>query len=203
MLSFAFVKHVGENAPGGERITELPMFLLAIGLFGSFLGLVGAAVTTGLARLHHGRAPQSAADPREMPTLSRRMLLAAAGLALGVAVLVSAGVVPTLIVTAQNRAVMAFAANAILNVLIAIVLLAAVRVRRSGIGSVLGIITGLLALLLGAALLDAASVYGRHGLSLETAACALASAGDLVAGSMCLLAARGRRSIRPTISPTM
>ena len=41
--------HMGETGGSGERITEVPVFLMAIALMGSLLGLIGAA--GGAARL--------------------------------------------------------------------------------------------------------------------------------------------------------
>jgi hypothetical protein len=132
------------------------------------------------------------------------MLLAAAGFALAVALVVSAAVIPALNVGAmRNRAVIAFTANAVLNVMIAIVLLAAVPVRTRRIANAMAVMAGLLAMLLGTALLDAASAFAGDGPGLEMAACAVAAAGDLGAGATCLLAARGRRIVCPTISSTI
>ena len=109
--------HLGETGGSSERISELPVFLIAIGLVGSLLGLIGAAGATGLSHLldrWHKRAatPLSPFSDRRVAgdggaavktrlggaggIIPRRLLLVAGGLVLGAAVIVLFGVIPAL-----------------------------------------------------------------------------------------------------------
>jgi hypothetical protein len=89
------------------------------------------------------------------------------------------------------RAIPAFAVNAILNVLIGIAMLAPMARRKLGAGKVLVVIGGLVSLLLGFALLDAASVLaaGGPGRLLAAVACLAGAACNLGAGVLALVAA--------------
>jgi hypothetical protein len=195
---------------------ELPVLVIALGLFGALLGLIGAAGATGLGSLlDRWRRPSAPFvslfpdQPREgdggsavktrlggaEPVILRRLLRVAAALAWGAAIAVLFGVIPPLtadgIARTAPRAIPAFAANAILNVLIGVVLLVPISRRSAGAGNVLVVMAGFVALLLGCALLDAASALVAHGPARFVAAlaCLAGAAGDLGAGVLALVAA--------------
>lgn len=206
----------GETGDSSERITELPVFLIAIGLVGSLLGLIGATGATGLSHLvdrWRKRAVGSASPPADQEVardvgaavkpdigrvggiMPRRLLRVAGGLALGTAVIVAFGVIPALaaddIARRAPRAIPAFAVNAILNVLIGIAMVAPVAWWNAGAGKVLVVIGGFVSLLLGFALLDAASALAAGGLArlLAAVACLAGAACNLGAGVLALVAA--------------
>jgi hypothetical protein len=206
----------GKTGDGGERITELPVFLIGIGLVGSLLGLIGAAGATGLSHLvdrwrkgaavsapppaDHGVAGDVGlavrpAIGRVGGIMPRRLLWAAGGLALGTAVIVAFGVIPALaadgIAWRAPRAIPAFAVNAILNVLIGIAMLAPVARRSAGAGKVLVVIGGFVSLLMGFALLDAAFAIavGEPVSLLAAVACSTGAGCNLGAGVLVLVAA--------------
>src|ERR1017187_5308037 len=137
-------------------------------------------------------------------TVPRWMLLLAASLAFGIAVIVALGVIPpvrtdTFAGARPGAAATTFAVNAILNVLVGIALLAAVPWRSGGAGKVLIVVAGVVGLLLGSALLDAAGAFMGHGPGMRTAVviCFAGAAGDLGAGVLVLIAAfRGQRKFR-------
>jgi hypothetical protein len=89
------------------------------------------------------------------------------------------------------RAIPVFAVNAILNVLIGTAMLAPGVRRNGGAGKVLVVIGGFVSLLLGFALLDAASVLTARGPARLLAAvdCLTGAACDLGAGIVALVAA--------------
>ena len=137
-------------------------------------------------------------------TVPRWMLLLAASLAFGIAVIVALGVIPpvrtdTFAGARPGAAATTFAVNAILNVLVGIALLAAVPWRSGGAGKELIVVAGVVGLLLGSALLDAAGAFMGHGPGMRTAVviCFAGAAGDLGAGVLVLIAAfRGQRKFR-------
>jgi hypothetical protein len=197
-----------------ESFYELPVLVIALGLFGALLGLIGAAGANGLEGLlarwrnpagtlvtlfsHRpgegdgGAVVRTRRDGAETVIL-RRLLRVAAVLAWAAAITVLFGVIPPLtadIAHMAPRAIPAFAVNAILNVLIGVVFLTPVSRRSSGAGKVLVVMASLVALLLGCALLDAASALVAHGPTRPVAAlaCLAGSAGDLGAGVVALVA---------------
>jgi hypothetical protein len=196
MVAVQLGPHLGGASPGGERVTEAPVFLIALGLLGSALGLAGAGASTLLGRLF-GRARDREMRQRGARALSRGMPRAAAGLALGVAAAVSLRVVPAVRTDVtpgpmQDRAATAFAVNAILNVAVAIVL-AATAGARGATGRTLVATAGFVSLLLGASLVDAAAAFWHGGNGLPAAGvCGVSAAGDVGAAVLCLIAARGR-----------
>jgi hypothetical protein len=207
--------HLGENG-GSERISELPVFLIAIGIVGSLVGLIGAAGATGLSHLldrwhQQAVAPVSPYSGQRVAAdtgatvrtrlggdggiVPRRLLRVAGGLAWGAAVIVLCGVIPALaaenIARTAPRALPGFAVNAILNVLVGVALIAPVSRRGGGAGKALAVMAGFVGLLLGFALLDAASALTTHGLfrPLAAVACLTSAACDLGAGVLALVAA--------------
>ncbi|MCW5978162.1 MAG: hypothetical protein KIT09_08790 [Bryobacteraceae bacterium] len=212
---------MGETGDSHERITEAPVFVMLLGLLGSLLGLIGAAGATGLGHLAdrwRGKAAGPAAPLAERSvardvgavkadlagvggTIPRRLQRVAGGLALGTAAIVALGVMPALarnIAPMAPRAIPAFAVTAILNVLIGTAMLTPVAWRNAGASRVLVVTMSFVSLLLGFALLDAASVLaaGRPGRILPAVACLTGAACNLGAGILALLAAfrRHRRS---------
>jgi hypothetical protein len=202
-------------------------FLIPIGIIGLLLGLIGASAGTALWRMLEDRQSPMAGqlnplDVANQPgtgcgvaaenstlggaggTVPRWMLLLAAGLAFGIAVIVALGVIPavrtdTFAGARPGAAATAFAFTAILNVLVGIALLASVPWRSGGAGKVLIVVAGVVGLLLGSALLDAAGAFAGHGPGMRTAVviCFAGAAGDLGAGVLALIAAfRGRRKFR-------
>ncbi len=202
-----------------ESVFELPVLVIALGLFGALLGLIGAAGATGLGSLlDRWRRPSAPLvslfpdQPREddgalafktrgggaEAVSLRRLLRVAAALAWGAAIALLFGVIPPLtadIARMAPRAIPAFLLNAILNVLIGVVLLAPVSRRSAGAGKVLVVMVGFVALLLGCALLDAASALVGHGPAkpVVVLACLAGAAGDLGAGVLALVAAFRRQ----------
>jgi hypothetical protein len=204
------------ESSSNESVFELPVLLIALALFGALLGLIGATGATGLGDLldrwrrpsaplvslfpdqpaegDGGAAVKTRLGGAEKVT-PRRLQRVAAGLAWGAAVAVLVGVIPPLtadgIARTAPRAIPAFAVNAILNVLIGFVLLVPVSRRSAGAGNVLVVMAGFVALLLGCALLDAASALVAHGPSRLVAAlaCLAGATGDLGAGVLALVAA--------------
>lgn len=199
-----------EPSTSGESAFELPVLLIAVGLLGAILGLIGAAGSTGLGRVLDRWHEPSAADLQlggvggaAVQTrfsgaggmIPRRLLRVAGGLVLGAALVVLLVVIPTLaadgIAWTAPRAIPAFVVNAVLNVLIGIALLAPVSRRSSGAGKVLIVMAGFVSLLLGFALLDAAAaLMGHHGSAklLSALACFAGAAADLGAGVLGLIA---------------
>lgn len=206
---------------------EIVPFLIPIAVIGSLLGLIG--VLAGLAVRHvpdrqqspaagllgpPDLANQPAADCGRVPensplgeaggTIPRWMLLLAAGLAFATAAIVALGVIPpvrtdTFAGARPGPAATAFAVTAILNVLVGTALLASVPWRSGGAGRVLVVVAGVLGLLLGSALLDAAGAFAGHGPGMRTAGviCFASAAGDLGCGGLALIAAfrsRGKLS---------
>jgi len=189
--------------------------LIPIGVIGSLLGLIGASASAALRRMREDRqspaagplnpldlANQPAADDGGAAgTIPRWMLLLAAGLAFGSAMIVALGVIPpvrtdTFARAAPGAAATGFAVNAILNLLVGIALLASVRWRSGGAGKVLIVVAGVVGLVLGSALLNAAGAFAGHGPAMRAVVvmCFAGSAGDLGAGVLALIAAfRGRR----------
>ena len=126
----------------------------------------------------------------------RRILLVCSVVFVIVAIVLISGVIPS--VKADNfpgatpeKAVSAFWVNVGLNLLLAVtILFIAVKskerqwISKSGL-----IITGIIILLLGLALLDAASAYLKHGPSMQSASILLfiCSASDLLAGIMLII----------------
>jgi hypothetical protein len=219
--------NVGESGGSGERVSELPVFLIAVGLLGALLGLIGAASSAGIGHvLRPRRKPpsdliwpfcsQRMADDGETPgdpafsgpggVIPRRLLRMAGGLALGAAVIVLFGVILPLaadgLARTSPKALPAFIANAVLNLVIGIGLLAPVSRRSAGPGKVLIVISGFVSLLLGFALLDAASVLGAKASVRVVAACGClaGAAGGFGAGVLALVAAfrrNGRNGVGP------
>jgi hypothetical protein len=111
---------------------------------------------------------------------------------LSAAVIVLFVVIPALVAdnisVSAPRALPAFAANAILNGLIAIALFAPVSRRSTAAGKTLVVVGSFVSLLLGFALLDAASALTAHGGRLLAAACWTGAAADLAAGVLALVA---------------
>jgi hypothetical protein len=198
-----------------ESVFELPVLVIALGLCGALLGLIGAGAATGLGGLparwrspagtlvslfpdqpgegDGGAAVKTRLGGGEKP-IPRRLLRVAAVLAWGAAIAVLFGVIPPLtadIARMAPRAIPAFAVNAILNVLIGVVWLAPVSHRSAGAGKALVVMVGFVAMLLGCALLDAASALAAHGPArpVVVLACLAGAAGDLGAGVLALVAA--------------
>lgn len=185
------IHHANEATPGGERITEAPVFLIALGLFGSLAGLLGAAAATLLARLlNRGTRVPPVRKTRIIP---KRMLLLAAAAMLSVAALLTIGVIPNFTQTSKNRAVMAFMVNGVFNVVIGLTLLILPSPRMATVAPVLVMMAGSVALLLGATLLDAAVALAHGAGSLgPAAACLVGALADLGAAVLCLFAVRRR-----------
>lgn len=204
------------ESSSNESVFELPVLVIALALFGALLGLIGAAGVTALRdlldRWRRPSAPLVLLFPDQPAeggggpavktrlggaekVIPRRLPRVAAGLAWGAAVAVLVGVIPPLtadgIARTAPRAIPAFAVNAILNVLIGVVLLVPVSRRSAGAGKVLVVMAGFVALLLGCALLDAASALGVHGPARFVAAlaCLAGAAGAVGAGVLALVAA--------------
>jgi hypothetical protein len=184
------------SGDSAESIFEVPVFLIALGLFGSLLGLAGAAGSAGIGRLlDRGHPPVVGAAPASR-VIPRRFLRAAGGLALGVAAAVVLAVVPPVAAQASagsvpGRAATGFTVNAMLNVLIGMGLLAPISWRSAGAGKVLVVMAGFVSLLLGSALLDGGAALTRHGAGMRgpAVACFGGAAGDLGAGVLALVAA--------------
>jgi hypothetical protein len=195
LLTYKFVEfRYWESSGSNESIFELPVLLIALGLLGSLLGLIGAAGSRAL-----GGAAVSVSPGRAGGILPRRVLLLPGVLALGAGAVVALVVIPAvtggaLLPTASARAAKAFTINAILNVLIGILLLAPVSRRNAGAGKVLVVMAGFVGLLLGSALLDAASALMGDSPAMPVAAvaCFVCAAGDLGAGVLALVAALRR-----------
>lgn len=193
--------HHGKPDGSGESILEVPVFLIALGLFGSLLGLFGALA--GRAARRAGAAAGERPAETARGTMAPRMLKVAGGLALVAAAGVFLGVIPGLatdpiIRVGSPKAVPAFAVNAMLNALLGILLLVPVSWRSAGAGKVLVVIAGFFGLLLGFALLDAASALGVRRFS-AAAACLTAAAADLGAGLLALITAMRRTSKEGTV----
>jgi hypothetical protein len=130
-----------------------------------------------------------------MHSWPRRILVFAALLMLASAAVVAFGVIPavradTYPSATPDRAVPAFWVNAVLTVLGAAAALACLRVAasRATLRRALSGVPGLLALLLGLVLIDAATAYPQHGPAMHGAVVALwVCAGfDLLAGASLL-----------------
>jgi len=179
----------------GSAVLEIAGLLIALGVVGALLGLLGAAGSAAVRRAQGDDEPPPA--PAGPHAASRRPLLIAAWLLFAAAALVVLAVIPPVLAdtfprAAPERAAGAFRVNVVLNALLGAALLVAAW-RRSG--AVLPVSAGLLSLLLGAALLDAASAFTAHGPALRGAviACFASSACDLAAGATALAAARRPR----------
>jgi hypothetical protein len=136
----------------------------------------------------------------------RRILRVGAGIFFAIAATLVVVVIPpmrtdTFPQATPDRAIPAFIVIAILHVLLGGALLAAVSPRLRGVtGRLLLGAMGLLGLLFGLALQDAAAAYAGHGPGMLVATVALFACvgGDLIAGALALAAAflRGRNLAR-------
>lgn len=217
VLTWHFFEFRYWESSSNESGFELPVLVIALGLFGALLGLIGSAAAKGLGDLltrwrspagtvvslfphQPGEGDGGAAVKTRLggaePIIPRRLLRVAAVLAWGAAMAVLFGVIPPMtadIARMAPRAIPAFAANAILNALIGGVLFAPLSRQIAGTGKVLVVMVAFVALLLGCALLDAASALVAHGAAGPVvAACLAGAAGDLGAGVLALVAALQR-----------
>jgi hypothetical protein len=227
LLTYKFFDSRYWESSSNESIFELPVLLIGLGLLGALLGLIGAAGATALGDLldrwqkptpalvslfadqlaqGEGGAAVKTRVGGAGKVIPGRLLRVASGLTWGAAVMVVFGVIPALaasnIARTAPRAVPAFAANAILNVLIGIALLVPLSRRNTAGGKVLVVVAGFLSLLLGFALLDAASALAAHGAARLVAAlaCLAGAAGDLGAGILALVAALRRPGFADALS---
>lgn len=125
-----------------------------------------------------------------------RLLLIAAGIFFVVAAIVGVGVIPavktdTYPQATPDSAISAFIVSGILHVVLGVLVLALILRRGKQAGKVQLGAVGLLGLLLGIPLLDAASAYAYHGPGMWVATVALfaCAGGDLVAGILAFTAA--------------
>lgn len=125
--------------------------------------------------------------------LCRKILIVCAAVFITVALVLVLGVIQPVMAEASRgatpeKAVLAFWLNISLNLLSAITLVSiAVKSKgRSRISTSVLVVVGLMDLLLGIALADAASAYQSHGLSMQTASVLLflCAAADFLAGVM-------------------
>ena len=212
LLSHQFIAYnLGEPGSSGERATELPVFLIAIGLVGSLLGLVGAAGIAAFCRLLDRSAPSagqtatnyraSAHKPGQAAAgIPRHLLRVAGGFVVSAAVVVLFVVIPSLmadnISVSAPRALPAFAVHAILNLLVAIALFTPVSRWGAAAAKTLVVMAAFVSLLLGFSLVDAASALTAHAGRLFVAAgCWTGAAADLVAGALALIAVFRRGTI--------
>jgi hypothetical protein len=188
ILGAQFIEFYNPNSPpSGESPFELPPLFIALALFGSLLGLLGAGIAAALWR---SRRPVSVevADPY----LPSRTLWTAAALAAGVAVFISVGIIPALDSSSTAGYVLhgagkLFALNAGLNLLIAAGLAALVRYRGGPAARILAVVAGAITLILGTELLGAASA--GTGVLLVFASCVICAAADVTAGMLAVWAA--------------
>lgn len=186
----------GLGGPGGnrERGTEIPTFLSALALTGSLLGLIGLSIAAaGESILSRWRkaARGSASFAEDRGVVPRGILLLAGGLTWGAAAIVALVVIPGLRTSLAGgipeRAIHAFVAGMMLNMLAGIALVVPLP-RRTRAGEPLVLIAGFLCLLLGSVLLDAGSVFMARDRGVA-AGCFAGAAGDLVAGFLALITA--------------
>jgi hypothetical protein len=137
-----------------------------------------------------------------MHGLALRMLLIGAFLTLAAAAVIALGVIPrvradTFPGATPDRAVVGFWVNVILAVLTAAAALVSTRLgaSRPTMRRVLPGVAGLVALLLGLALMDAAAAYSGHGPGMHGATVALWACVclDLAGGALMVVAALIRR----------
>lgn len=132
----------------------------------------------------------------------QRMLLLGAFLALASAAVIAVGVIPrvradTFPGATPDRAIPAFWVNVLLTVLAAAAALASARLgsNRATLRRVLPGAAGVVAMLLGLALMDAAAAYSGHGPGMYTASAALwvCACLDLAGGASMVVSAFLRR----------